>query len=399
MSKYNIFNELGLLDEPDPTNPLQTLGLDLEFASGMLIEDPSGQAVQLIAGALAKELSKRYHTDADESGSRERFDEVREAAGRVSNASTAALGRWAVKPRPVAVDAERLRAERDAVQERAVHMHEQSIELASHSDHFRSFTSSIGLVLRQRSAIYLAQPDGNEAFTVIAGSTRTYTDLVDDYFTRKDIQHASQDVSDFLVANKLLDPTPGTVRHLFLDGGPGMRIYDNEFAKPVVTDVELAEKRRARQDMTAREKRKVGSTDMWARRDNPAIITVATANDGESASVLSTTQFDTGRLERSRKKRSIFAWNIPYSVVGSSPKEFANKMLKAPPTMQREALQGQVATADSPIRLASFNIRQFLEQDDAYTPLLTRGNALVLRYVDAARTSIVAEATIAALLR
>lgn len=386
-----LFEEIGLLNEEVQANPYQTLGLSQDFASEILTEDPSGDTLRGLAGALHKSLSRRYHPDVKPTGDSERFRAITDADKRIADASISSLVRWAKENRTSTSSSSQLRKlqnDNEIFVEKATDVLQATFEASNNPLHFSRLEDAQGVLLtREKSTMLMRQDE--------TGGVQVRNGVVADLGSLKAATHETQafDFRRFLSHNQSFGIEPNTDIVGYLDDNGRASILSNElkFIMDITDPVEA--RRRQRQRTSSAQNTLNDGTDQWLRRNDPVLIMTKTPDPASSkrpaARIVSFP--DTLRGYNSSRK---LTWELPMEVVGSvADKKFFSQM-RSNKNLGAVAISG----SDNQRSLNYFNMisaqaRHIIDQAPGYTPLLQKGNSLMM-YDEVSRSPIVTDAMI-----
>ncbi len=370
-----LFEEIGLLDEEVQANPYQVLGLSQDFATEMLAEDPSGETLRSITGALHKALARQYHPDVGKTADPERFRGITEADQRIAGASISSLSRWAKENRHASsssTQVNKLREDNEKFVTKATDVLQNSLEYGSHPLHFSRLEDSQGVLLkRQRSSLLLRQDE--VGVTVRGGQVANLDSL-------KATTHETQafDFRGFLSKHQSFGIAPDTPIVGYIDETGRASILSSELVFMMDVTDPVNDRRMQREKLSATEKTMNDGTDQWLRTKDPVVIITKTPN--AVATKRPEAQIITfPNLLSAQGSRRELTWDLSMEVVGSvADKKFFSQM-------RSNTDLGAIALAGSEKQktLSYFNMiatqaRHLIEQAPGYTPLIQHGNSLML---------------------
>lgn len=374
--KNRIFEELNLLDQEEDANPYVVLGLSQEFASELLEEDPSGEALQFAVNGLYRTLSKRYHPDNPTSGNADRFKEMDAANLRVSEASVSSLRRWLSSGRPIVRSSEiakKMQAEKNRMVDYATELLNSELELGNHPKHFSKLEDAQGILLQRARTTLLLRPSPSGTYI----SKGTVTDLTN---VRRSLEETQAfDFQGFLSRNESFGLAPNTDIVTYIDerGRASILTPDLEFIMDVTDPVE--ERRRQRANTTNGQRPKEVNRDIsaWSDTHNPILFITKTPSIQGAVPPTQLVTFSTAYDGQSGTQEQ--PWNIPLNVVGSiSDKTFFNKTRKSADTASAALSGSSQQRAKNHFNLLATQTRQLVEDNPGYTPLIQGGNSLLL---------------------
>jgi hypothetical protein len=385
-----LFEDLGLIDQPTEANPYETLGLDQTFANNLLKEDPSGAALQFIAGALHKALSRRYHPDIPDTGDEDRFRAINEADTRITEASSAALVRWSKTERLNSASTSQvkgLQAERAAILGRAAELLQADLELGNHPQHFSQLSSAQGILLQRANTPLLMRQQPEGGMQVLMGR-------VSDLSKARATGNAQVfDFRAFLKQNDSFGLEPGTKIVTYIDdeGRASILKPDLTFIMDITDPV--AKKRQKREKLSHAQRGEVSNKDFWSRSDDPLLF-ITSVPEAQNAQKPETQLVLFPSWAGPPGGGASLAWNIPMDTVGSvADQDFFGRMKHNKATENIALSGGATKRTMSHFNLLAAQTRQLLEHDPGYSPLLRAGNSLLL-YDAANRVPVITDAKV-----
>lgn len=373
-SRKRIFSErlADLQSEPVAPNPYRTLGIDPGTAGDLLTEDPSGDALRALAGAVRRILSRRYHPDVPGSGDKTRFEALTEAGTRIDGASAAALRRWASAEQARASEPlSRLRTAHDVVTSRAGDILRANMEHGRNPHHFTHMTQSQGLLLQRGANMLLMRQYEASGVQVRPGRPLELVAGVEPHTTAADFWK-------FMKNNHVFGLEPATEINTYINENGIASIVTGELEFMMDITVALARYRKMNRSMVrfdASEHAPVAH--VWSDLSAPVLLKSTVPTRGSLSPVESAVfQGDAPGGKRQSYRRTI--WDLPMEVAGSfnSANFFRQQKHRGIGTA---ALEGS-GTQQSPnyFTMATIAPTDVITADAGYSPLLTPGNFLML---------------------
>jgi hypothetical protein len=317
-----LFEELGLVDQAQEANPYEVLGLDPDFAHNLLSEDPSGAAVQFVAGALHKALSRRYHPDVPATGDSDRFRQINDADARIGEASVASLARWSKKEKTVlSGQLKNAQAERTALINRVSELLQADLELGNHPQHFSRLDSAQGVLLQRGNVPMLMRQIPNGGTDVLMGRV---TDLDNAKATGNPQVF---DFRAFLRQHQSFGLAPGSDIVAYIDetGRASILQSDLTFIMDITDPVAKQRKKRESESQKDKLTKSATTTGSW-RADDPVMFITQiprTARTKKPAGQLITFASWMGPRQGGQDLK----WKLPLDVVGTvTDQGFFNRM-------------------------------------------------------------------------
>lgn len=370
-NQRKLFEDLGLLNQAEPINPFEILGLDPEFAKNLLKEDKNGGAVRLVADGLYRVLSKRYYPDVQKTGDAERFRAINEASLRIKDATPAALTRWSKTERtPSSTTADKYKAERQIMAERAAVLLRQNIELAHHPLHFSQLDSAQGLLLHRSGSTLLLRQRPDEGVQINPGRIS----VLNETQRMAHLKTLANDFQEFMKRHESFGLEPGSKIATYIDqrGRASILNPDLEFIMDISGPVQEHRERHETLNDRAR------SADYWSRAEDPILYLTTLPEAGSKEEI--TSQFiEFPSRVVGRYQEVDLTWDISMEVAGSiSEQNFFNRM-KHGKSVGAAALRGSgMGEEMSRFSMIGTPEQRLIEGDAGYSPLLAPGKSLLL---------------------
>lgn len=370
--RRRIFEELGLLNEPEPTNPYKTLGLDPAFAGELLREDPSGEMIRLAAGALRQALAKRYHPDVPKTGNADRFREIDEANSRIQEAQEQqgqkiTLARWSrVEQSGVpSSQLEKARTERESLVTHAAELFQTNLELGNHPQHFSQLQWTQGALLQRGSSALLLQQLPEGGVQIARGDSLKIGEV------KQSLEESQAfDFPAFLRQHELFGLEPGSKIVAYVDQEHRASILAPDLSFIMDITVPVTEHREKRKRIPQ------GQNDpsFWARARSPVLFITSVP----VASQVTTPKTQIITFSDIKDSARSAAWELPLEVAGTvSDQDFFNRM-RYTKNVGATAIVGNAQYTMQHFNLIATPARKFIENDPKYSPVLLNGSSLVL---------------------
>ncbi|HKU18028.1 MAG TPA: hypothetical protein VJP80_02030 [Candidatus Saccharimonadales bacterium] len=394
--RAKLFAELGLLAEDQPVNPYGVLGLDLDAAHALLREDASGGALRDVTRALFRVFSRRYHPDNSDTGNEERFKAVTEAQQRITDASDAALLRWAkAEGTASSTQLNKLQAQRKEIAERAAALLRQNMDLGHHPHHFLQLEWAQGLLLQRNDTAILLREQQNGGLEIRRGETPGFNKSP----TKPTTSSQITDFKHFLWVQRSFGLQPNTNIHTYIDESGRASVLDEDLRFLIDISDPVAAYRKHRARKVIRTDDRWDPSDFWSRSPYPLLLathTPATSTDSAMDSSGEVIHFpDWAGLKTTGKR---MAWDLPMEVAGTCSDNMLFERTKHNRIIGAIAVTGGSARKTTNLfGMAPVPLAHFIQQDLGYSPLITPGNSLLL-YDTANRTPLITDTQVVGML-
>lgn len=396
-SRDRLFDELGLRDVEEPTNPLTDLFIDAAAAQELLVDDDSGETLRLVAKSIARVLARKYHPDTGENPDTDRLEEVTAAKEKIIEASPAALRRWTRQPGVRRSGESRESKEaRERLTANAVNILQSSIELGSHPEHFGQLRWSQGVIGERNGNLLLLRQTQADGLQVLGGTAFGSAAMLDEGEIKFSLADVSRDVRDFFRRKDNFGLAPETPYMLYIDenGRASLLSRDLKFLMDITGPI--AEIHEQRDALSNKERSDIGTKDLWARNRNPLLISSRMPGKLAGVPVTRAVQFPTAISYSNRDVAA--AWVLPFSVAGSiSDTGFFGKFKHNQKSGALEITASQGVEGAGMFNLLGVPTEALLSQNPGYTPLVSPKNRLVL-FDDERKMPIVTDLQIVGLL-
>ncbi len=374
--RRQLFEDLGLMDETPQTNPYETLGLDGTFVDELLKEDAEGDAVRIVAGGMFRVLSRRYHTDVEETGNTERFQAIKDANTRIDGAPASQLKRWTKVERAAsAIQLNKLREEANGRIDKVSELVQLNMELGNNPRHFSQLRWAQGVLLHHNKSTLLARADGR-GLEITRGER----------FTDAQPGHSMTTFQRFMKGNKFFGLERGRRFAAYIDETGRTSLLESDLS--YIMDISDPADRFKNRERSRGEK----GTDLdilWTNTTEPLLLTTQVPSglkDEEPAPNQMIVFRDAVRHISTR-------WHIPMDVSGSiSDPNFFGRV-RHRNTIGAAAITGSTSGSGSYFNVIPTAVQEMAEQGAGYSPLVDPGNSLVLFDPDN-RTPVVTDARI-----
>lgn len=395
-SRRKLFEELGLLNEPEMPNPLDVLGISHELARGLLDEDNSGEALRVVTGGMHRLLSRRYHPDVGATANPEKFGEIDAANRRLEQAPPAALIRWVNAGRPPASSQNtRLKAQYEQLMGQSAELLQEDMRLGHHPMHYSQIGWTQGMLARRGGSTLLMRRPTYGGLEVRQGRSAAEQNMVPDTAT------SSKNVFDFaafLLRHDSFGIEPGTKIATYIDeSGRGSILGQDLTFLMDITDP-INEYREQQKQAPHSVLRETGSSDAWARAADPVLCTTTIPASGTRRENAQVNMMRFPDWTGPEKGGLDLVWTVPMEVAGTISDEAYFKRMRHSAAVGASAITG----AETKQQLNYFDMmatstHQLIEKNAGYSPLLAPGNVLVLMD-EASRSPIVTDTTVIGLI-
>jgi hypothetical protein len=390
---------MGLLGQPKPeaTNPLTDLGMTPQITHEFLNLDADGTALRGLARTMYRGLSGRIHPDIAGDEKAGRFKTFNEAWQRIDGASKEDLARWARNPEAATAHRERQATkEQQAIVDRAGQLVLANMRLGSDPLHFSQLRWSQGMLVRGTKSTILLRED-DEGIHALPGTPFD----VDHNKPPHDPNSQAFDFRAFLREYGNFGIEEDTKIAAFLDETGRATILDTADLG-FMMDVTLPVKayRRKRKRVTKGDEispdNVAGWSNAWSRTHDALLITTQVASDDNPTPATRITTFP--RKVGTGKQGAVRQWDLPQLTAGSASTDELFKTARFGRKASGAAIEGRTqADVFKYFGLAGVAVRDLVETDTGYTPLLSPRNNLML-YDTASGSPVATDAKIIGVL-
>jgi len=373
-----LFKELGLLIETPQANPYSELGLHPDLVGDLLKEDPSGEALRVIAAGMWRVLSRRYHTDVSGTGDSDRFQRLESANNRIGGALPATLHRWVEERKEAASHNAQLQAQQEAFVQQAAELVRKNMELGGHPLHFSQTKWSQGVLLRRRAGALLLREYPEGGVHIVPGRKPN----IDNTLT-------SSDFHFFMTQHRSFGLEPGTKIATYSDGLGRASILTSEldFVMDISDPVHDH----------GGERHSSSDSNFWARSDSPSLL-VTQVPGSKLDTDHSKTRLTLFPQEVGKAGSRNMVWSLGMEVAGTVEDTSFYKRSQHSGAVGAAALRGASSRATANhFGLFATSAAEIVALGAGYSPLLAPGNSLLL-YDSTHNTPVITDASVIGML-
>lgn len=384
--RRRMFEELGLLSEELPTNPLHDLGIEPGFARTLLGESAAEKRdLELVAKSTYRALSRLYHPDTGDQPNSDKFHGISSALKQIEDASPSQLLRWCKVERGSASSqaVSSLKEQNQQLLEQASEVIGRTLRLGNHALHYSQLSLSQGL-LAQRKGMPLLIRNDTETGTinvqrgVVLNREEAFMDDADDAYDAEEdevlIETRAMNFHRFLSNHDSFGIPNGSRIALYMDEAGRASILEPDLSFVMDVSGPIAKHRQENANKKKRTKERIVDElgKKWSKAGIATLQTAIVGLDNIRDAEMQTTIFP-------RDKRGYETWSIPMEVVGHVSNAEHLKRKSVQKTGAR-AIASSVYTPSSAayFDLTAIPVEQLIVGDADYSPLLVSAQDLLL---------------------